>query len=99
MSFTDRIPFEITGELVRTFQRVRKSKPFACSLCGHAFRPGDIGRWIYANGTPEALMGNFFVCGPCDGPDAEVIKRAIGSYANAVKLAKQWGIYGPDWNL
>lgn len=40
--------------------------------------------------------GNFHVCAACDGPDNEVMRRGTESLKQAIKLAKQWGIYGPD---
>lgn len=68
---------------------------FHCKLCGHKVVVGDVVRWVYANGIEGQGTGNFFVCASCDGPD--VLKRAKESLQLAVKLAKQWGIYGPDW--
>jgi hypothetical protein len=96
MSFTDRQPFVVTAKQLAGFKR--SAKRFNCSLCGHEFTEGDTARWIYANFKESPVRsGNFFVCQTDDGPDADVLKKAAESYNSAVKLAKQWGIYGPDW--
>lgn len=87
--------FTVDERTHESFKRVKKE--FCCRLCGHTFKVGDSARWIYANGTPGMGTGNFFVCGSCDGPDEEVMPRAKESLTLAIKLAKQWGIYGPDW--
>jgi hypothetical protein len=93
MSFTNRKPFVVTEEQTKQ----RWGGGFWCRCCGSKFQAGDTVRWIYANGTKGAGTGNFFVCSACDGEDSEVIERAKESYHLAVKLAKQWDIYGPDW--
>lgn len=93
MSFTDRKPFVVTDHDAKA----RRGGDFKCSLCGTLFKSGDTARWVYANGTPGACTGNFFVCVQCDGPDADLIERAKESYHMAVALAKRWNIYGPDW--
>lgn len=91
MSFTDQKPFVATEAHVKA----RWGSGFTCKLCGHKFVVGDTVRWVYANGTKDQQTGNFMVCARCDGED--VLQRAKTSYIEAVKLAKQWGIYGPDW--
>lgn len=95
MKYLDGKPFIVTDGDISTFKRIKK--PYHCKLCGHKFAAGDTARWIYANGTPGACTGNFFVCKDCDGETSDVIKRGAESLAMAVKLAKQWDIYGPDW--
>ena len=96
MSFTNGKQFTVTEETVATYKRLRKRHQ--CSLCGHHFVSGDSARWIFANGTPSARTGNFFVCAACDsGTNDQIIERAKESLAQATKLAKQWDIYGPDW--
>lgn len=96
MSFTDGKQFEVDQE--RRDAHTRHRKRFGCSLCGHDFKVGDSARWIYANGTTGAGTGNFFVCASCDvGLNSDIIERAKASLAEATRLAKQWGIYGPDW--
>jgi hypothetical protein len=92
-SFTDQKPFVITPEEKKAFSRGRR---FNCRLCGHTFLIGETARWVYANGQDSPIpCGNFFVCKKCDGPD--VLTRAAESFNQAVKLAKQWDIYGPEW--
>lgn len=93
MSFTDRQPFIVT----EVQMKLRWGGGFWCKLCGHKFVTGDRVRWVYANGTKDQRTGNFFVCNLCDGNDSDVLSRANASFMEAVKLAKQWGIYGPDW--
>ena len=40
---------------------------FRCKLCGYRFTPGDLRRWIMANGRGSPVRtGNFFVCCACD---------------------------------
>lgn len=96
MSFTDGKQFTVTANDVATYKRLKKR--YHCNLCGHKFTEGDLARWIYANGTPGAGTGNFFVCSSCDlGLNSQIIERAKESLALATKLAKQWDIYGPDW--
>lgn len=96
MSFTDGKQFTVTSENLATYKRFRKR--YGCSLCGHTFKAGDSARWIYANGTPGAVTGNFFVCAGCDiGLNAQIIERAKKSLETAKKLARQWDIFGPDW--
>lgn len=93
MSFTNQKPFVVTPDEHKQFSRGRR---FNCRLCGHDFKPGDTVRWVYAN-FPESPVksGNFFVCSDCDGLD--VLQRAAESFGQAVKLAKQWDVYGPEW--
>src|SRR5439155_3536607 len=93
--WTNRKAFTVTHETYAAFNRVKKS--FNCKLCGHVFAVGDTARWIYCNSTPGMQTGNFFVCGNCDGTDADVQARAKTDLRFAVTLAKKWGIYGPDW--
>ena len=96
MSFTDRKPFTVTPELHASFTRLKKR--FNCKLCGHEFVVGDTGRWIYANFKDSPVRcGNFFVCGKCDAEDGIVLGCAAHSFDKAVALAKQWDIYGPEW--
>ena len=87
--------FSVSKETFEAFKRIRKG--FMCRLCGHELRVGDLARWIYCNGTPGQATGNFFVCGKCDGPNEQVMAKGKESLALTTKLAKQWGIYGPDW--
>lgn len=75
--------------------RIRYKKNCCCALCGCEFKEGDPHKWIYANSTPHAGCGNFMICEKCDGPDA--LQRGIESCKQATKMAKQWGLYGPDW--
>lgn len=90
--------FVVTAEQAKLHWGGRKDgSNFACRLCGHRLKEGDKARWIYANSTPGMHTGNFFVCGDCDGSDEDVLARAKASFEQAVKLAKQWNIYGPDW--
>lgn len=88
-SFTDSKPFVVGKALVRHKKN--------CRLCGHVFAEGDGARWIYCNSTPGQGTGNFFVCSACDDTDENCMAKAKESRALAVRLAKQWGIYGPDW--
>lgn len=92
MSFTNQQPFTLDAQQVALF--TRRGKRFNCALCGVEFKPGDTVRWVYANDR-GFHCGNFFVCSNDNTPD--VLERAKASFAEAVKLAKQWGIYGPDW--
>lgn len=96
MSFTDRKPFVAT-EAQTKLRWGGRSDNFTCKLCGHKFKDGDTVRWLYANGTPGLSCGNFFACSLCDQGDEKTLEAAKESYATAVRLAKQWGIYGPDW--
>lgn len=93
MPFTDQKPFVVTPEIHRSFNRSRER--FCCSLCGKIFQIGETVRWVYANSPKGARCGNFFVCKEHDTPD--VLDRAKESFRQAKKLAKQWGVYGPDW--
>lgn len=94
--FTDGKQFVVDGERLASFKRIKKR--FNCKLCGHVFEMGDQARWIYANGTKGAGCGNFFVCAGCDyGLNPQIIERAKESLAKAIAIAKQWDIYGPDW--
>lgn len=96
MSFTDRKPFTVTEKDVASFSRYKKR--FNCRLCGHNFDAGDTARLIYANGAESPVhCGNFFVCSKCDGDDKDVLQCAKLGFEQAVKLAKQWDIYGPEW--
>ena len=96
MSFTDGKAFRVTQGEFDAFKRLNKH--FGCSLCGHEFRVDDSARLIFDNGTPNQGTGNFFVCHKCDEPsDESILAKAKESRAIAVKMAKQWGIYGPDW--
>lgn len=94
MSFTDQKPFDINAEQLASFNR-RGRRKLHCVLCGHEFVEGETVRWVYANSADGPRCGNFFVCTKCDGED--VLKRAGESFDTAVKLARQWDIYGPDW--
>lgn len=96
MSFTDRKQFEVSAPTLAAFQ-LRKSKAFCCALCGHVFALFDKARWIYCNSTPGQGTGNFFVCDKCDGTDEECRTKGKASHEAAIKSAKAWGIYGPDW--
>lgn len=87
--------FVLSAETHQGFKNVKKT--LNCKLCGHILQVGDKARWIYANGTPGMGTGNFFVCGDCDGENADVLAKGKEQFALAVTLAKRWGIYGPDW--
>lgn len=96
MSFMDRKAFQVTEETHAAFKKIRKR--FNCKLCGRVFAVGDTARWIYANFKDSPVRcGNFFVCGKCDAEDSTVLDRAKLSYDQAASLAKQWDIYGPEW--
>jgi len=96
MSWTDGKPFIVDDAKMNGFKHVKRR--FGCSLCGDEFKNGDGARWIFANFKASPVRsGNFFVCQKCDGPQEDVLARATLSYKQAVRLAKQWGIYGPDW--
>lgn len=92
-SFTNQKPFVVSKERLEAFTRHRKR--FGCVLCSKVFKVGDTARWVYANGTPGLHTGNFFVCEEHDTED--VLERAKESIELATRLAKQWDIYGPDW--
>lgn len=92
MSFLDGKPWTVTQEHVKLKWG---GSGLQCSLCGHKFKAGDVARFVFANGTPDACCGNFFTCVGCDGPD--VLQRGIQDHKNACAGAKRWGIYGPDW--
>lgn len=91
----DGKPFVLSSETHQGFKNVKKV--LNCKLCGKILQVGDNARWIYANGTPGMGTGNFFVCGNCDGENADVMAKGKEQLALAVTLAKRWGIYGPDW--
>lgn len=96
MNFTDRKPFVVEENTLASFKRVKKR--FNCKLCGRDFAVGDTARWIYANFAESPVRcGNFFVCGKCDAEDKIVLQCAKIGYDEAVKLAKRWDIYGPEW--
>lgn len=86
-------PFTVTEEQTK----LRWGSGFNCKLCGENFHTGTVARWIYANGTPGAGTGNFFVCANCDGPNDLIITKAKESLRLAIALATRWNIYGPDW--
>lgn len=92
MSFTDQKPFLVTKQLLEAFKR--KRRPWCCALCGHLFAEGETARWLFSN----RRCGNFFFCQPCNqGSNEEILTKAEASFTNAVALARQWDIYGPDW--
>jgi len=91
----NRQPFILSAETHQGFKNIKKL--LNCKLCGHILQVGDKARWVYANGTPGMVTGNFFVCGDCDDEDAAVLAKAKDQFTTAVTLAKRWGIYGPDW--
>lgn len=93
MRFTNQQPFVVTPEHHKN--ATSHGRRFGCVFCDKKFAPGDTARWVYANGTAGFNAGNFYVCPEHNTPD--VLERAKESYATAKKLAKQWGIYGPDW--
>lgn len=96
MSWTDRKPFQVTDDIEKSYKRLKKR--FNCKLCGKDLVCGDTARWIYANsGDSPVRCGNFFTCSNCDGSDNEVLSKAALSFGEAVGLAKQWDIYGPEW--
>ena len=89
--FTNGKPFIVTDEQTKA----RWGGGFWCPLCGDNFEVGHRVRWVSAAGSG---FRNFFVCAKCDtGNNAELIELAKEGYQQAAKLAKQWGIYGPDW--
>lgn len=94
-NWMNRQRFVVSAEQHAAFKRLKKL--FNCKICGRVFKVGDTARWIYANSTPGMQTGNFFVCGDCDGDDPTVLAKAKEQFELAVKLAKQWDIYGPDW--
>lgn len=96
MSFTDCKPFVVTDEQTKLKWGGRDDN-FGCKLCGHKFKAGDTARFIFGNGKAGIRCGNFFACSLCDQGDQKTLACANDSYAQAVRLAKQWGIYGPDW--
>lgn len=97
MSFTDRRPFQVTDEFKKAVSHNGR-KRFNCKLCGHDFVTGDTARWIFANFSESKVRcGNFFVCDKCDAKDEIVLECAKLGYAEAVKMAKRWDIYGPEW--
>lgn len=81
-------PFNVTSEDVSAFNK--HGRDWSCSLCGHKFKTGDVSRWVYANGTPGAQTGNFFVCLLCDGED--VIDRAVKDLKQTMQAMKRWRI-------
>lgn len=93
MSFTDGKAFVVTEAQTK----LRWGSGFHCKLCGVKFKAGMGVRWIYANGTPDMGTGNFFVCAGCDLGNEDTLKAGKESHDMAVRLAKQWDIYGPDW--
>lgn len=87
--------FVLSAKTYQGFKNVKKM--LNCKLCGHILQVGDKARWIYANGTPGMKTGNFFVCGDCDGENADVLAKGKEQFVLAVTLARRWNIYGPDW--
>lgn len=87
--FTNQKPFLVTEKELQAWAKI---KNWHCSLCGEDFKLGHTARWVF--GGPQKFR-NFFVCSNCDCEN--VIDKAIESYNLAVKMAKQWEIYGPDW--
>lgn len=90
-TWTNGKPFSVTDEHLKGHW----GSGFECRLCGEKFKFGETIRWVYCNSTPGLGTGNFFVCQKCDGDDVK--ERAKKQLEEAVKLAKRWGIYGPDW--
>ena len=87
MSFLDRNITTTTRELIRSFERVGNRNSFGCLLCGNLFQVGDKFRWIF---SPKGTTGNFYVCEKCNGPDEEMIDKAIILLKNAnVVLARR----------
>ena len=97
--WTNGKPFVLTAEQIRLRWGGYRRGKLICRLCGHVFTAGDTARFIYGNtkreGAPQPQAGNFFTCEKCDGED--VLVRADVQHTLAVTLAKQWNIYGPDW--
>lgn len=91
--FTNQKPFQVDAQQAKNFRAGKRR--FGCALCEKEFQAGDTVRWVYANGSNGLNTGNFFVCPEHDTPD--VLDKAKESFETARKLAKQWGIYGPDW--
>ncbi len=77
-------PFRVTDDDLEK----RWGSPFRCQLCGHWFKAGDEGRWVYANFKDSPFKGgDFFVCGGCDGED--VLERA-GKIREESKRTHWW---------
>ena len=96
MSFTDQKPFVLTKEQHKQRWGCRnKDGRLRCNLCGHKFEVGETARWVYANGEGGNGSGNFFTCESCDGDD--VLEKGRESFTKAQTLAKNWGVFGPDW--
>ena len=94
-NWTNQKPFKVTEKQINFKWGCSPPCKLKCKLCGHIAKVGDTFRWVYANGKGGNGCGNFMVCSDCDGVD--VLERGRQSFDQARKLAKQWGIYGPDW--
>lgn len=77
MSFTDGKPMVCTERDCKApWAGVKGGSAFRCRLCGHRFVPGDVARFVFANGRDsKSRYGNFFTCTQCDGPD--IMERAV----------------------
>lgn len=83
MSFTDQKPHIVTEEDCKARWSFKPNgEMFYCNLCGAHFHPGDVFRWVYANGlTVIDRKGkkwgccNLFVCGVCDGGNDYVLNK------------------------
>ncbi len=85
-------PFVVTAEQAKT----RWGSGFCCKICdSDKFKEGDTARWVYANSTPGATTGNFFVCAKCDRPNDQLIAIAKTEIQTAIRLAKKWLQYDP----
>lgn len=71
MSFTDGTPQTVTEKHLR-LPWSGDPKNFRCTLCGHAFKVGDIFRFFrgYLYNRP-----NFLVCVACDNEDEIIATR------------------------
>lgn len=93
MSFTDGKQFQVSQEILVAMKRANKR--FHCPLCGHDFTAFDRARWVFANFKESPVAcGNFFVCEKCDAPNDVLLQCAKLAFDDAVKKAKNWGIYG-----
>lgn len=90
MSFTDQKPFILDTKFFEGI--TERNQKFCCNICGEDFKVGDTVRWIYAGSIG---MVNFWTCTKCDGED--ILERGKASIQEAIKQARKWDIYGPDW--
>jgi hypothetical protein len=75
--------------------RCRIRRDLRCALCGEAFKTGDLGRFVYANGKGSNGCGNFFVCEKCDSPDA--LERGRRDFETGMSYARRWNLITPHF--